>query len=407
VERYQGYIEKRKVINRYYFRNIVLPFLLAIGLVIRATFFIRRRDPSAFAEIDVSNMFAIVLVLMAIPFLLSKRGMRAIKQIMSTPLKYYVYYSIWCFISVFWSSDIIYSLFRITELLVTLFLIAYILIDVRSKEYAKRILLFFLIFSLIAAFGFYLKSGWFSFERFHNNEYPMLSASGILIGIFFFIDRRRFDYDNNQITYLSLILFSLSVLGIIYGTSSASNVSLILSILLLVSLRESRIITTVILMISILVVWFAWQNYQAEIMKIVFPGKTITSIETATGRTSMWKYYMDGFLEKPLLGWGFPTGEKEGFKFGWVTTSTSHNMLISVAINTGIIGLLLFSTFMISYTLYIIRKLRDKYFDFKWIAGAWFVFVINSMSLPALGSHWMWLTSSIFFIMVYSVTYYK
>lgn len=401
------YREKRRWLNKFYFRNLIIPFLLAVALVIRAGFFQRRRDPSAFAEVDPSSIIEISLVLLALPFVLSKRGVRAIRLLFYGPLKYYIFYTIWCLITTFWSSDVVYSIFRVIELIVALFTFAYIFIDIRSKEYAKKVLLYFVIISLIAGIGYYLKSGWFSFERFHSNAYPMLSAAGVVIGLFIYKDRKYFDYDFGSTKSLALLLLFISVIGIIYGTSSASNVSLTMAIIFLATIKRNNVLTILLVTISLFGAWLLWDNYQTQIMDIIFPGKSLNSIKTGTGRTGMWKYYIDGFLERPLFGYGFPTGEKEGMKFGWVTTSTSHNMFISVAINTGIVGLLLFFAFIFKYSWFLITKLRGGLLDFRWITGAWIVFVVNSMSLPALGSHWLWITSSIFCIMVYSVFYYK
>jgi O-antigen ligase len=407
MEAYEEYKLKRKATNRYYFRNILIPFLLALSLVIRAAFFQRRREPSAFAEVDFSNLIEIILVLLTILFLISKRGTRAIRLLFNGPLKFYILYIIWCFISTFWSSDIVYSIFRVIELSVTLFIFGYIFIDIRNKEYAKEVLLLFIILSLVAGIGYYLKSGVVSFEQFHSNAYPMLAAAGVIIGFFIYRDRKYFDYNYLNIRNFAVILLAISILGVVLGTSSASNVSLLAAIILLFSLRKANSITFFLLLVSVLLVWIVWENYQDSLIKIVFPGKTLASIESGHGRLGFWKLYINGFLERPIFGYGFPTGEKEGFKYGFSLTSTSHNMLLSVAINTGIIGLVLFSIFIYKYSKFIVKKLRGGYLDMKWIAGVWIVFLVNSLSLPALGSHWMWVTSSAFCVMAYSAVYYR
>lgn len=403
----ESYIYKRNKINKFYFRNMLFPFLIEFGLVIRATFLQRRRDPSAFAEVDTSSLVEVILVFLAIPFILSKRGQRAIKLLFAGPIKYYLFYCLWCFITIFWASSLLYSLFRIVELLTILFLFAFLFVDIRSKEYAKMVLLFFVIFSLLVGIGNNFRSGAFSFESFHSNSYPMLAAAGIIIGFYIYKDKKYFDYDLLKIRYAAVLLFIISVLGIIAGTSSASNVSLVIAIILISSMRRSNLLTLFLVIFSIVVVWYFWENYQTQIIDIVFPGKSLESIKTGHGRTAMWQYYINGILEKPLFGYGFPTGEKEGFRYGFGLTNSSHNMLISVAINTGFVGLLLFLIFVLKYTLFLIRKLKEGHLDMKWITGAWIVFLVNSLSMPALGSHWMWITSSVLCVLVYSVFYYK
>ena len=201
---------------------------------------------------------------------------------------------------------------------------------------------------------------------------------------------------------------AVSIFCLIVGTSGASNASFLFVILFLFVMKRNSFISFLFLFLVSLISYFLWISFQDQILNIVFPGKKLESIQTGTGRKGMWAIYLDGFLQKPIFGFGFPTGEKEGDRFGWMVTSSSHNMLISAAINSGIIGLSLLLAFLIKYYNYCRKMwLVLGYTEFRWILGGFLIIAINSLSLPAIGSTWMWMTSPIYCLFVYSVFNYK
>ena len=388
-------------------REIILPFIISIGLVIRASFFLRRRDPNDYATVDTSNSIAIILVFMALPFVLSNRGLQGIKILWKSPVRFYLIYLGWCFISVFWATNLAFSIYKILELSVTLFLITYIFVSAPNSNIGKKIILIYFLISLIAAISRIAIYFGFSLASFHTNSYSMVAAAGVIIGYYVSRNIYKFEDHSKYLKILAFMLLAIAIVGVVIGTSSASNLSLLFSIVFLMTHKKNSIVSIVLLTISFATLWYLWNTFQTELMSILFPGKTMESIETGTGRVGMWKHYIDGFLQRPLIGYGFPSGEKEAYRFGWMITSSSHNMAISVAINTGAIGLTLFFTFLAQYASYILAGLKHEFQDFKWIAGASIIFIINSLSLPALGSEWIWVTSSFFCVMVYSVVYYK
>lgn len=399
------HLEKYNYLRNY--KKIILPLLISIGLVIRASFFLRRRDPNAFATVDTSNSIAILLIFLALPFIVSKRGLQGIKILWDSPIKLYILYLVWCLVSVLWATNIIFSIYKVVELLVTLFLISYIFVSLSNSVAAKKIIILYFLISILAGIGYYFKIYGFSLSYFHTNSYSMVAAAGIIIGYYFYRNRNNSEYPFSQNKLLAVVLLAVSIFAVVVGTSSASNLSLLFAVVFLISFKKNNLASILLLICAFAILWFLWSTYQTELMSVLFPGKTMKSIETGTGRVGMWQHYLNGFLQRPLLGYGFPSGEKEAYRFGWMITSSSHNMIISVAINTGIIGLLLFLAFLTKYYLHIVRGLKAGYYDFKWIVGVWIVLIINSLSLPALGSGWSWMTSSFFCVMVYSVVYYK
>ena len=72
-------------------------------------------------------------------------------------------------------------------------------------------------------------------------------------------------------------------------------------------------------------------------ISILFSGKSIESIQSAHGRTTLWANYFDMFTRRPWLGYGFATGSR----LGEIYTTNTHNFFFAALVNSGIIGVLL------------------------------------------------------------------
>ncbi|HPE60383.1 MAG TPA: O-antigen ligase family protein [Thiolinea sp.] len=73
---------------------------------------------------------------------------------------------------------------------------------------------------------------------------------------------------------------------------------------------------------------------------------------TMTGRTTIWHFGLEAWMQQPLLGYGFGSYFKVVTPFS--VNYTAHNSFISVLVETGIIGLLLFLLFFL-YLFYYLR----------------------------------------------------
>lgn len=391
------YSKRNKILN--ISTRVKLCLLISLSLVLRASFFIRKRDANNFNQVDPSNAIAIVLIALSVLFLTTKKGILVIRLVWNSPFKYFILYCFYCAITAIWSVDPIYTIYRSVEILVILFLIAYIIFSIRDELSIRSISLLYLSVALLGGIGFYIKIGNFSFTGFHTNSYSFIAAFSIIFSYYHLKLFRLLKI--KKLIKFSKALYLFAILSLIVGTSSASNVSFLVGIVIIVfiSKKNNFFKVALILLLTILIVF--WTFFGDSIMEIVFPGKDTNDIVTARGRVGMWQHYIQGFFDNPIFGYGFPSGEKLGKNFGWVTTSSTHNMLLSVGINTGSIGLFLFGTFLASYTVFLIKKI-NLYWEAKYFLAIWFIIILNSMSYPALGSHWYYVTSPIFFIMIYS-----
>lgn len=391
------YSKRNKVIN--ISTRAKLCLIISLGLVVRASFFIRKRDANDYSQVDPSNLIAVFLIALSILFIANKKGVFVIKKVWNSPFKFFILYCIYCAITAVWANGPVYTIYRSIEIVVVLFLIAYIIFSIIDELTLRAVSTIYLLVTLLGGIGYYIKKGNFNFTAFHTNSYSFIAAFSI---IFSYYNLKFFKlYKLKKLVRLSRILFLFAIICLIAGTSSASNVSFLVGVFILVFIiNKNNSLKVVLILLSIVLITF-WTYFGDSIMEIIFPGKDTNDIVTARGRVGMWQHYIGGFIKNPVFGYGFPSGEKLGSNFGWMTTSSTHNMFLSIAINTGSIGLFLFILFLFNYTFFLIKKMKT-YWEAKYLLSIWIIIILNSMSYPALGSHWYYVTSAIFFVMVYS-----
>ena len=97
-----------------------------------------------------------------------------------------------------------------------------------------------------------------------------------------------------------------------------------------------------------------------------FNSSNSVSANNATWRTILWKDIIKKSMQKPILGYGFgmlynnETVKDMGWEYGAdVGFLDPHNSYLSILYRTGIVGLLIFLLFIISFFIKMIRFLRD------------------------------------------------
>ena len=116
------------------------------------------------------------------------------------------------------------------------------------------------------------------------------------------------------------------------------------------------------------------------------------------GRTLLWKFSWDGFLDKPLLGWGwFSAWRTPGFfherEYWWALSSTtwSHSGLMDVLLGGGIVG----AALLVFAILWSGARQLDRVFTQtagQWaFAATWFVIAASTQESFLVGNHFLWL----------------
>lgn len=122
-------------------------------------------------------------------------------------------------------------------------------------------------------------------------------------------------------------------------------------------------------------------------MRIIQIGK-----KAGSGRAVLWKYGIQFFLEKPIIGYGPENLEQEYARFD-INQDRPHNLLIQLATTSGIIGMLSYCT---AIGIIIIKGIRC--FSRKDSVQRLVLFAVVAYLISAMFGNSMYYTSPYFFI---------
>ena len=114
--------------------------------------------------------------------------------------------------------------------------------------------------------------------------------------------------------------------------------------------------------------------------------------KAGSGRAELWKYGIQLFLEKPILGYGPENLGQEYARFD-IKQDRPHNLIIQLATTSGIVGLLLYCTSIGIIIIRGIKKIREKE-----SIGKVVLFVVIAYLISAMFGNSMYYTSPYFFI---------
>jgi hypothetical protein len=352
----------------------------------------RRRELEELYTIDTSAMVQIIAnVLFGIyAFTLLLRMTPTFKKyLFKKPLIWFFSYILLAGISFIWSDRPAYTLYRSTEVLIFLILIAYSMISLNTVENMIKFQLLFGFILVISWHFLNLRYG-FSFDTMHN---PLISGSVIGMAFLGWIVKGKLW----RLFYISILL------SIFLATSSATYLSLIFGFGIVLIFRKGKIrffaIFLIILVLSFMML------YGLNYLDLIFWGKSEGNIQTASGRLPIWQWVLEEVVpKKPVLGYSFGEGEAisrvfdvsyKGFR-----VIHMHNVAISALVNLGITGFLFFLLFIFSVFKSILNLKQ-----FQWRAfflAATFAIILNALSFSSITAplSFGWLGHALFFSMV-------
>lgn len=367
-------------------------FLLFI-LILRKTLFNRARDMDDFSSVDVNNSFAIIATLIMTAILIVKY--QYIKKNMKMSYSFLLYY-LFAALSVSWAGFqyIAVAGYKALEVIVSFLMVMLIMKKIGS---VSQNMTFVLMLLSVCNLIYFIQA--FRGAGFHDNAFPILGMVEVLlvIGIIKYDIKKK-----HEILHHGVIGF----LTVIFSTSTASWISFILAVFVFLSsgykgINVPRILGAVLLFT--IIYWF----FGDFVKEVVYAGKSEEQFQNASGREALWTAYIKGWLESPIIGHGFIVGEKGAVaaKYMAFATNTAHNMIISVLVNTGLIGLILWILFMWKQCKiclkYSYRKNKYALTCFPAIVGM----LINANSFPIIGSEWSPTSVPIYALLIFVFVY--
>jgi O-antigen ligase len=312
---------------------------------------------------SLSRLAGILLILSAVPAFLGRGYFQFRRQPVVVMLL--ALYVLWALASLMWSVDPASTMsyvFTFVQLLILVVVIWQLCVTDRDRLAVQQA---YVIGSAIAVFegvrNFVLGNEAvyqrFSVSNTDPNDYALILALAIPMAWDLFANQRGF------VRVLNLLCIPLVLVGIILtgsrGGSLAAAVALLVVPLGFMALdRFGRRTILALLLAGLLAVPFFWGDIVttvgSNIERISTLGEELSS-GTLNDRAIIWDLGMEAFGERPLTGVGggaFPAAIEKAAG----VRELAHNTFISVAVEMGLVGLLLFGSVMVVLTVPLVRS---------------------------------------------------
>jgi len=290
----------------------------------------------------------------------------------SSPQLFLLAYVLICFASMLWSPNVMLTGFRAFESLAYLMLISLVVQNLISRLGFGDIVewaIFWVVWHLF----------WSTATGIKIIGLPYLlwpfGASRLAVPLFFFLallmaKRKIFKYLVIAFCILSVsnkVYFGivLGMLGFYFGNSKYR------------ALMFGGIVSVFFVLILV--------DIEELLLSTVFYGREAISMENTSGRDQIWAIAWEGFLQKPLMGYGFVAGENSVLYQSFSSAINTHNFLLSAVLGTGILG----AVFLLLYFRRIFLMASSKVFPAdRWrpaMVGTFLMGVVISMTAPGIG----------------------
>lgn len=346
-----------------------------------------------FSTVDANNSIAIVATLIMLGIVVyNYRSLQKHMKLSFTFLLYYYFAAI----SVVWAGFQYLAVagYKVLEVVVCFLMVMLIMKNLNS---VMRNLVFIFIMLTCCNIIYFIQA--FRGAGFHDNAFPILGAVEVLLaaGVLKYGLLKWKDISHHVI---------IGFLTLVFATSTASWISFLIGLFVFYSSSLSGI--NINRIIFALLIFFMGYLVMGDFVKeVVYAGKSEEQFKNASGREALWIAYIKGWLESPIIGHGFIVGEKGAVaaKYMAFATNTAHNMIISVLVNTGLVGLFMWIAFMWKQCklclTYSYKKNKYALICFPAIVAM----LVNANSFPIIGSEWSPTSVPIYALLIFVFVY--
>jgi hypothetical protein len=351
---------------------------LLLGIEVMRIASIRGRDPSEYAEVDGSALLQIVYVGSCLFYGIyhwaraPQRG--AFYLLKASPALPLVLYAGLCVLSTLWSPNPAITLYRSTECVAYIVLIA-IVCDNLNLRCSKQDLVEWIVFwsmwflawdivRVIRVMGFGVFSTSYAFRA---GNFGLAMAFFLTL----FISRRRLFALINSL-FMILSLANTAYFGVFLGLVPG----------LCVGDRRSQIILFFLTCVVVLTLLLAGSDV---LRYTLFYGQEGVGIQYTSGRSQVWSYSLTYGMDRLLCGYGFVAGETNALRTAGAAAITAHNVMLSAFLNVGILGPVLFLVFFV----WLARLSLCRSVPKKWrpaFVGTTIMVFVTSIASPGLGA---------------------
>ena len=393
-----------------YFYVVVLLGFLTQGPVLKIW------EASGYVDagiISVTKFATYLIVQVPALVLLFRRGIPA--SLLKGPVGVLLAFCAWMFISTFWSTFSSHSLVESFTLTVTCLAGLYI---ARSFTLLQQLTLFLVAMQPGLVVSWYaVRNNWSGSVNFDGNYW---------IGIYF--------NRNSLAPPAALGLLAALALAWVLIVRRPKYWAVFLCVLLNVILLDlgllirSKSSTSMGAITVFIFVWGFWTTVRwlqrrkvfapDQLVQLVYPGflsaltilillsfrfqeslsRIFNSKIDFNGRTMLWRFSWSGFLDKPILGWGWFSAWNtpnffHGREFWWAISSTSwsHSGMMDILLGGGVIGAGLFVLAIFWGGARQLERAQTQIAGQWTFAATWFVLAAATQESFIVGNHFMWL----------------
>ena len=375
-------IKSQQSNSAFYWRLNETPWVV-IGLflipILRQTVFYRtyREDISNYTAIDALAIFDVTIFILCsftVCFYWTKTNHKAIQNY--SLLSWIVYY-VFCLFSFLWrvpGSSALYVWYRAGGMLIMTFYVYMMFARIPTIETAFQWLVNIISINMLSAF---LKS--LSIQVLHTNGYSV-NAAVLVILVLLAVKMEIVSWKTYKWYFL------ISIICLVCGTSAGSNVAFLAGMIFYYSVTKSGLRIRKFL-IALLLLLIAYHFFYDLVFQLLFPNKSMTAVQTATGRIVVWETYLNAWTKSPWLGWGFAVGERSAAYFGFRYVLSAHNGLVTVLINTGLVGMAIWGSSILSFLRQLFHLVTKGNGYASVILGCLIVLLVNNLTVPTMGGN--------------------
>lgn len=382
-----------RLFKRLYPKELQLYTLIFMLHICRKTVFNSANDGGAGGRL-------MLIVCILLNFYIVYKEKKHIKQALTNNGMYLAYY-VFAIFTIF-TSDVVDSttviLPKALEVISSFMALSVAFWKIKEKRCA---MIYLLYLTTLATLGSYISyainygSLWA-----HTNTYSLTGAIGALLCLGMYRYEKAFNFK---------WLFAFNFAAMILGTSSASFIAFAAGFLIYwsSSVKGINVVKSFFMLIVVIFVY----HYGMDLMyDIFFYGRSEEYIQSGSGRASIWEACFTAWRESPWIGQGYMVGERNLVMWGSkIAAHSAHNGYMSVLVNTGIGGCIIFGTYLLQTIWRCWNKLSSKHAG-KEMTALFIVLcsiLVNNYAYPCIGSDWNFTLISVasIFILINTIQY--
>lgn len=360
--------------------RLAFPYLLPpLLVVVRLTVFIRKRAGTDFADVDLHAGAEVVLVMITCVIVAVSRQTKLVwRSVLHTSIGMLLVLYGFAALSAAWSVMPEYSGYRAVEYAGQFIaVIVGISCFTHFLRCEKAVLTLGLLVALLGVAGTARLTG---LGSLHTNQYAA-GASMVLCYGFAEIPRAA---GRRRVMLVASAAVGLFIVAL--GTCATANVATCAGLLTGAGLTKNRVGLIALFLIAFILILATGltTDFLDVATGVLFPGKSDSQIRGLSGRWAMWENTLAVASTHPFVGHGFGVQNRLG-RIG----ITTHNLLVQIFLDTGAVGLAIFSIAMLMFAKEVLQRRTVVPPGLAGCVAALISALVHSLGLPIIGAQWL------------------